>query len=189
LRLPNFGYIDIGGLERKLQIKVADFTEDLCKVCLEESPEDILGSLSWETLQRNRSVYKDAEVLELTDRIVFLKKRHTQKESLDCPCLNISEHVNKIQTYCPICEGNEATVAFELGWDVDFDVQEQIVWAVDPYPKLLAFTCACGFTLEDHDEAEILFDQYEDKYEATYDEMNESILHDYGKIESKYAGG
>ena len=167
LLMHNFGYLDIGDLEKKIQIKVADFTEAICKECFDSEPENILGQETWTKLQNNRDAYKKAEVLELNTRINHLKRLLAQGEVLPCSPVLIPE--DKAHTYidCPVC-GKGALVAFDTDWDVDVDHREGVILGVYPFATPITLKCDCGFTLQDYEEVEIVLGE---KYENICDKV------------------
>jgi len=171
LLMHNFGYLDIGNLEKKIQIKVADFTEEICKECFGSDPETIIGQETWSKLQKNRDAYKQAEVLELNTRINHLKRLLAQGEVLPCSPVLIPE--DKAQTYidCPVC-GKGALIAFDVDWDVIVDDREGVIFGVHPFAIPITLKCDCGFTLQDYEEVEIVLG---DKYDNTCDEIIQKL--------------
>lgn len=163
--MHNFGCIDIGILERKVQTKVADISELICLECLEKSPEEIFGEKIWNKMSTNRSAYKQAEILEVEKRIKFLKRLYTQGEDLPCERIEIPETMSTQLIVCPVCEQNTAEVG--LDWDVQVDHREGTVDYVHPYLDLIK--CQCGFTMEDPEEIELLLN-------PRYNEIIDSIL-------------
>lgn len=173
LLMHNFGYIDIGKLEQKIQIKVADFTEAICREAMNYEPEEILGNETWFRLEKNRSAYKQAEVLELQSRIKHLRRLLSQGESLPCDPVNIPK--DKVQKYidCPVCEEG-ALVAFDIDWDIDVDHREGVVLSAYPISVPILLKCDCGFTLTDYEEIEVMLgDKYDEVCGTVISQMHE----------------
>ncbi|NBD18907.1 MAG: hypothetical protein GVY04_23055 [Cyanobacteria bacterium] len=173
--MHNFGYLDIGNLEKKVQIKVADFTESICRECFESEPSEILGQETWSKLKNNRDAYKQAEVLELNTRIKHLKRLLAQGETLPCDPIHISEDTPQAPMCCPVCEENEALVYFDIDWDIDIDHREGVVFGAYPIPIPTKLKCTCGFTLQEHEEVDCLL---EDQNSKIYDEILQMYLGD-----------
>lgn len=167
LLVHNFGHLDIVNLEKKIQIKVADFTEAICREGFNSEPENILGHETWSKLRNNREAYKQAEVLALKTRINHLKRLLNQGETLPCSPVLIPE--DKVKTYicCPVCD-EQALVAFDIDWDIDVDHREGVVLSAYPIPTPVLLKCDCGFTLQDYEEVEMVLG---DKYNNVYDEV------------------
>jgi hypothetical protein len=155
--MHNFGYINIGALEGKVQTKVADISELICKECLGKSPEEIFGLKVWTEMVKTREAYKDANILELKERILHLRRLHLQRQALPCEEIDIPKGLYTQVTICPVCEKNTAEVAMDC--DVDFD-EYGILSDISPYLSLLK--CQCGFTIVDIEEIEPLLG--EEKY-------------------------
>ena len=175
LLMHNFGYLEIGDLEKKIQIKVADFTEAICRECFSADPQNIIGQETWVKLQRNRDAYKQAEVLDLETRINHLKRLLAQGQSLPCSPVLMPEDSAKTSFDCPVC-GNKALVAFYIDWDLDVDHREGVVLSAYPYAIPIALKCDCGFKLNDYEEVEIVL---KDKYGNLCDEVIRQL---YGDI-------
>lgn len=163
--MHNFGYIDIGGLERKVQTKVADISELICIECLGKSPEEILGQYVWAKMFTTREAYRNADILEINQRIAHLKRLYSQGETLPCEVLEVPKDLSTQVLMCPVCEKDTAEVV--LDWDVDVDHREGIV--VDVHPYLSLVKCQCGFTMEDPEEIELLL-------ASRYDEIISSMM-------------
>ncbi|MEG4328017.1 hypothetical protein [Microcoleus sp. herbarium5] len=155
--MHNFGYINIGALEIKVQTKVADISELICKECLGKSPEEIFGLNVWTEMVKTREAYKDANILELKERILHLRRHYLQGQALPCEEIDIPKSLYTQVTICPVCEKNTAEVAMDC--DVDFD-EYGILSDISPYLSLLK--CQCGFTIVDIEEIEPLLG--EEKY-------------------------
>ena len=160
--MHNFGYLDIPNLEKSIQIKVADFTEAICKECLDSSVDEILGSDIWSKLQNNREAYKNAEVLKLNERINHLKRLWSQKQTLPCSLVTIPNDNHQIIISCPVCE-DAAIVAFDVDWDIDVDHREGVILGAYPCSATpVILKCECKFTMMDSDEIKVILgDQYE----------------------------
>ena len=118
-------------------------------------------------MQKNRDAYKQAEVLELNDRINHLKRLLAPGEVLPCSPVIIPK--DQAQTYidCPVCDEG-ALVAFDIDWDVDVDHREGVVLGAYPFATPITLKCDCGFTLKDYEEVEILLGE---KYDNVCDEV------------------
>ena len=161
LLMHNFGYLDIPNLEKTIQVKVADFTEAICIQCLDSDVEKILGIDIWSKLRNNRDAYNDADRLELDKRINHFKRLLSQQQPLPCSQVTIPNDKAQIGFSCPVCE-DEALLAFDIDWSVDFDHREGVYFDAYPYAIPVTLKCECTFTLEDSDETKmILGDQYE----------------------------
>lgn len=168
LLMHNYGYLDISQLERNIQVRVVDFTEALCRECLSQEPEEVIGEEQWSLLQRNRDAYINAESLELRERIAHLIRLHNQGQPLPCPPISPKAGHRPAGFTCPVCS-LQASIMYEIDWDVDVDRREGVVMGVYPYATPEAMSCQCGFTLSTTDEiGYILGDQK--------DELSENIL-------------
>lgn len=168
LLMHNYGYLDISQLERNIQVRVADFTEALCRECLNQGPEEVIGVEQWSLLQRNRDAYINAECLELRERIAHLIRLHNQGQPLPCPPISPKADHRPASFACPVC-GQQASILYDIDWDVDVDHREGVIMGIYPYATPEAMSCQCGFTLSTTDEIGfILGDQK--------DELSENIL-------------
>jgi len=149
--MHNFGYIDIGSLERKIQTKVADISELICTECLCKTPEEVFGQNVWSEMVKTREVYKDANILAAEDRIVHLRRLYSQRETLTCTPIDIPKDSLTQLISCPVCSQNTAEVAMDCDVDVD---KEGITSNV--YPYLFLIKCKCGFTMVEPDEIELV---------------------------------
>lgn len=149
--MHNFGYIDIGSLEKHIQTKIADISEAICKKCLNAPPEEVFKREVWNKMVKIREAYKQADILELEQRIKHLKRLHSQGQDLPCEKIEIPKELTTTTFPCPICEEG-AEVA--LDWDVDVDHRDNIILDVQPYLKLVK--CKCGFTMQDVEEIDTL---------------------------------
>lgn len=165
--MHNFGYINIGVLERKVQTKVADISELICTECLCKSPEEIFGQDVWSEMVRTREAYKNADILEVQERIALLRRLYSQRETLPCKAIDISKDLYKQTIICPVCDQNTAEVAMD--YDVDVD-KEGII--LDVYTYLSPIKCQCGFTMVDPEEIEPLLG--EEKYYEIIESIKES---------------
>lgn len=162
LLMHNFGYLYIGKLEQKIQIKVADFTEAICREAMNSEPAEILGHEIWLKLEKNRSAYKQAEVLELQSRIKHLRRLLSQGEPLPCDPVHIPKDKAQKYIHCPVCEEG-ALVAFDIDWDLDVDHREGVVLNAYPISVPVVLKCDCGFTLTDYEEIEVMLgDKYDE---------------------------
>ncbi len=171
LLMHNFGYLDIASLEKKIQIEVANFTEAICIECFNSEPKNIIGQETWFKLENNRSAYKQAEVLELSNRINHLKRLLAQKEVLPCSPVLIPEDKARIWIDCPVCSEG-ALVAFDIDWDVDVDHREGIVLSAYPFATPSILKCDCGFTLQDYEEVKIVLGE---KYDISCNEIIQQL--------------
>lgn len=167
----NFGRINIGALERKVQTKVADISELICTKCLGKSPEEIFGLSVWTEMVKTREAYKNANILELKERILHLQRLYLQGQALPCEEIDIPKSLYTQVTICPVCEKNTAEVAMDC--DVDFD-EYGILSDISPYLSLLK--CQCGFTIVDIEEIEPLLgeEKYYDIIESIKSSSRES---------------
>lgn len=163
--MHNFGYIDVGTLERKVQTKVADISEQICLECFGKPAREIFGHPVWEKMARFREAYRKADVLELDQRIKHLRRLYLQGEPLPCEQIDIPEDLVTQLLDCPICEKSTAEVA--LDWDLDVDHREGIL--LDAYPYLSLIKCQCGFSMQDPEEIELLLD-------SAYSEIMDSMV-------------
>lgn len=163
----NFGYIEVGRLEKKIQTKVADMTEKICLECLQKNPQEIFTEKVWNQLSETREAYKDANILGLEERVKHLKRLYSKGETLPCEQLELPRNLSYIYFNCPICEDEEAIIGIDWDINVDSDHGESFITGY-PYPVLIK--CDCGFTIKDVEEIDILLgDNYEtliEKYEA-----------------------
>jgi len=166
--MHNFGYINIGVLERKIQTKVADISELICAECLCKSPEEVFGQNVWSEMVRTREVYKKADILDAKDRIVYLQRLYLQKEKLTCTPIDIPKDSLTQFISCPVCSQNTAEVAIDFDVDVD---KEGILSNVEPY--LFLIKCKCGFTMVEPDEIELALG--EEKYFETIESIKDSF--------------
>jgi hypothetical protein len=155
LLMHNYGYLEIARLERNVQVRVADFAEALCNECLHEQPAEVIGEEAWMILQRNRDAYRNAESLELAQRIAHLQRLHSQGQTLPCHKVEAKPDQQQSSLICPVCE-QEASVLFEIDWDVDVDHREGVILGVYPDATPIALTCGCGFSLSTQDEVRCL---------------------------------
>jgi len=155
--MHNFGYIDIGSLESKIQTKVADISELICTECLCKSPEEVFGQNVWSEMVRIREAYKDAGILEVKERIAHLRRLYLQGQTLPCNAIDIPKDSLTQVIICPVCDKNTAEVVMDC--DVDVDKEGDIV---DFYTYLSLVKCECGFTIVDPEEIEPLLG--EEKY-------------------------
>ena len=168
LLMHNYGYLDISQLERNVQVRVADFTEALCRECLNQEPEEVIGQAQWNLLQRNRDAYINAESLELRERITHLKRLHSQGQPLPCPPISPKAYHRPASFTCPVCD-QEASILYDIDCDVDVDHREGGILSVYPYATPEAMSCQCGFTLSTADEVGFILGDQED-------ELSENIL-------------
>jgi hypothetical protein len=166
--MHNFGYINIGVLERKIQTKVVDISELICTECLCKSPEEVFGQNVWSEMVRTREVYKNANILEAEDRIVYLRRLYSQGETLTCTPIDIPKDSLTQFISCPVCSENTAEVAMDCDVDVD---KEGITSNV--YPYLFLIKCKCGFTMVEPDEIELVLG--EEKYFETIESIKDSL--------------
>lgn len=165
--MHNFGYIDIGSLERKIQTKVADISELICTECLRKSPEEILGRNVWSEMVRIREAYKNADILEVEQRINLLRRLYLQGQTLPCKEIEIPKDLFTQFITCPVCNQNTAKVAMD--YDVEVD-KEGII--LDVYTYLSLIKCQCGFTMVDPEDIEPLLG--EEKYYEIMESIKES---------------
>lgn len=160
----NFGDLDIGDLERKIQIKVSDFTEEICEKCLDSTPENILGTDVWSKLQRNCNDYKEANYLDFQERLAHYKALYSEGEQL--PYRRIDNFKKDVELFldCPICN-KQAIIAFDIDFDVDADYSDGEIWTdVYPYPEEIILMCnECNFILNNYEELEMLLGDDFDK--------------------------
>jgi len=165
--MHNFGNIDIGFLERKIQTKVADISELICTECLCKSPEEIFGQNVWSEMVKTREAYKNADILEVKQRIDHLQRLYSQGEALPCKVIDIPKDLYTQVITCPVCDKNTAKVAMDFDVDVD---KEGIV--LDVYTYLSPVKCQCGFTMVESEEIESLLG--EEKYWEIMESIKES---------------
>lgn len=165
--MHNFGQIDIGSLERKIQTKVADISELICTECLCKSPEEIFGRNVWSEMVKIREAYKNADILEVGQRIDLLRRLYLQRQTLPCKAIEIPKNLFTQIITCPVCDENTAEVVMDCDVDVD---KEGIV--LDFYPYLCLVKCQCGFTMVDPEEIEPLLG--EEKYYEIIEAIKES---------------
>ncbi|PSM46026.1 hypothetical protein C7Y66_27205 [Chroococcidiopsis sp. CCALA 051] len=163
--MHNFGYIEIGNLEKRIQTKIADMSEAICDKCLQKHPQEIFTKEIWNEMAMIREAYKNAEVLEIEKRIKHLKRLYSKGQSLPCEKVEISNEIVTIEFTCPICE-DAADIGIKWEFDIDVDHREGTIlgaWEI-PYPMLIK--CGCGFTMNDPEEIEIVLG---DKYKELID--------------------
>ena len=167
----NFGDLDIGNLERKIQIKVADFTEEICKECLNSTPENILGTDVWYKLKKNRNDYKEANYLDFQERLAHYKALYSEGEKL--PYRQIDNFKKDVELFgdCPVCN-KQASIAFDIDIDVDCDYSDgEVVTDFYLYPNEILLACnECNFTLNNYEELEIFLGD-------DYDKLCEEAIH------------
>jgi hypothetical protein len=169
--MHNYGYLDIARLERNVQVRVVEFAEALCNECLHELPAQVIGEEAWMLLQKNRDAYRSAESIELARRITHLQRLHRQGQTLPCQKLEVNPDQQKLSLICPVC-AQEASVLFDIDWDVDVDHREGIVLGAYPDATPVAISCGCGFTLKSHDEVRYLLgDKEEEMCELALDNL------------------
>jgi transcription elongation factor Elf1 len=179
--MHNFGYIDIIKLEKNIQTKIADMSEAICKECLNKNPEDVFTKEVWGIMSNIRDGYKQADFLEIDERIRHFQRLWQKGEILPCKKSDISDNVSTVFFECPVCNNEEAYIGIGLEWDINVDHREGIVTDAWEYLSLL-FNCDnCGFTITDTEEIELFLG-------VNYDD----ILADYNKqkkeeMESHYA--
>jgi hypothetical protein len=71
--MHNFGYINILELEKKIQTKIADMSEAICKECLNENPEDVFTKEVWVNMSDIRDAYKQDDYLEIKKKLSIFK--------------------------------------------------------------------------------------------------------------------
>ncbi|QCS49429.1 hypothetical protein FEK30_08240 [Picosynechococcus sp. PCC 11901] len=158
----NFGYLDIQDLKRKIQIKVANFTEAICRECMQEDPKIVLGDSIWSSLLNNHNEYKKASFLELEERIKHYQQLLKIGESLLCPQISYRNNQEAESIECPVCK-SQATIYSDVEWDVDVDHREGTIMGVDIFVFPVLLDCSCGFTLDNYDEIRmVLDDEYDD---------------------------
>lgn len=162
LLMHNYGYLDIARLERNVQVRVADFAEALCNECLREQPAEVIGEEAWMLLQKIRDAYRNAESLELAQRIAHLQRLHSQGQKLPCHKVETKPDQQQLSLICPVCQ-QEASVLFDIDWDVDVDHREGIILGVYPDATPVALTCGCGFTLPTQNEVRCLLGDKEEE--------------------------
>ncbi|WP_216907974.1 hypothetical protein [Synechococcus sp. CCY 0621] len=162
LLMHNYGYLEIARLERNVQVRVADFAEALCNDCLREPPGQVIGQDAWMLLQKNRDAYRNAESLELEQRIAHLQRLHTQGQPLPCQKIDINPEHKQLCMICPVCT-QAASVLFDIDWDVDVDHREGVILGVYAEATAVALTCGCGFTLSTHEEVKCLLGNKEEE--------------------------
>jgi hypothetical protein len=162
LLMHNYGYLDIARLEKNVQVRVADFAEALCNECLHELPAQVIGEEAWMLLQKNRAAYRSAESLELVRRITHLQRLYSQGQPLPCQTVEANPDQQQLSLICPVC-AQEASVLFDIDWDVDVDHRERIVLGAYPDATPVALTCGCGFTLKTQGEVRCLLGDKEEE--------------------------
>ena len=80
--MHNFGHINIIELEKKIQTKIADMSEAICKECLNKNPEDVFTKEVWGTMSKIRDAYKQADYLEIEERIRHFQRLWEKEEIL-----------------------------------------------------------------------------------------------------------
>jgi hypothetical protein len=113
-------------------------------------------------LQKNRDAYRNAESLELAQRIAHLQRLHSQGQPLPCHKVQARPDWQQTSLICPVCE-QEATVLFDIDWDVDVDHREGVILGVYPDATPVALTCGCGFMLSTQDEVRCLLGDKEEE--------------------------
>lgn len=162
LLMHNYGNLDIARLERNVQVRVADFAEGLCNECLHEHPAQVIGEEAWVLLQKNRDAYRNAESLELAQRINHLQRLHSQGQTLPCQKIESKPDQQQLSLICPVC-ALEASVLFDIDWDIDVDHREGTILGAYPDATPVALTCGCGFTLSTYDEVRCLMGDKEEE--------------------------
>jgi uncharacterized protein YutE (UPF0331/DUF86 family) len=167
----NFGDLDIKDLEKKIQIKVADFTEELCKKCLDSTPENILGAATWFELNKNRDDYKKADFLVIEKRIQHYKQLIQEGETLPSKSIEYLEKYTVLYYDCPVCD-IEASIAFDIDVDPILDDSNETIIAHSTEVKAIFIKCEhCNFTLNNEDEVETLLGEfYGDMYGYAIDQ-------------------
>jgi hypothetical protein len=154
--MHNFGYIDIGTLEKKVQTKVADISGLICIECFGKFPEEVFGQNVWNKMTKIREAYRQADILEIEQRVRLLKRLFLQGETLPCKQVEIPKGLEIQPITCPVCEGN---AELAIDWDVDVDHREGIL--LNAWPSFSLVKCQCGFVMEDPEDIEILMEQKE----------------------------
>ncbi len=106
-------------------------------------------------LQKNRDAYRNAESLELAQRIAHLQRLHGQGQEIPCHKVEAKPDQQQLSLICPVCQ-QEASVLFDIDWDVDVDHREGIMLGAYPDATPVALTCGCGFTLSTQNEVRCL---------------------------------
>ena len=174
----NFGHLDIEDLERRIQVQVVDFTDELCNICLKKPPEDVFGVELWNKLKYNSEQYKKALYLALQQRIERYRELIEQKdvECLPFELLKINEKYSTRLFHCPVCKIEEAKIfsIIDIVYDCDYSDGEI-------YPEIylgvteMKIQCGkCHFTLDNHDDVEtFLGEDYDNIYEQSIEEFHE----------------
>ena len=124
---------------------------------------------------KNRDAYRNAESLELAQRIAHLQRLHNQGQTLPCHRVEAKPDQQQSSLICPVCK-QEASVFFDIDWDVDVDHREGIMLGVYPYATPVALTCGCGFTLSTQDEVRCLLgDEEEDMCELALSSLKNNL--------------
>lgn len=179
--MHNFGHINIIELEKKIQTKIADMSEAICKECLNKNPEDVFTQEVWGTMSKIRDAYKQADYLEIQERIRHFQRLWEKEEILPCKKLDIPDNVSTVFFECPVCNNEEAYIGIGLEWDIDVDHREGIVTGAWEYLSLLFKCDNCGFTSSDTEEIELFLGVKYDDIIADYNKQKEE------EMESHYA--
>ena len=187
----NFGHLDIEDLERRIQVQVVDFTDELCNICLKKSPEDVFGVELWNKLKYNSEKYKKALYLALQQRVEHYQKliSKNQVECLPFESLKIDGKYSTLIFQCPVCQLKEAKIFSTIDIVYDYDCSDGEI-----YPEIylgvteMKIQCeSCNFTIDNHDDVETLLgENYYDIYEQSIEEFHEKYhinnLKDYFDI-------
>lgn len=140
------GYFDAGMAEERVRVNLTNITEIVCLECLGKSPAEVFGKKIWEHFDTYREAYENAHILEMDERIVFLRRLYQQSQTLPCEPVTLRYSEKHVGDDCPVC-GSKAQIEIDANRD----------WDSVPYPYLSKYVCDnCGFALDDADEIELL---------------------------------
>ena len=146
------GYIDIAKIEDRVRVNITDLSELICKYCLDDKPENVFSKETWDAMANYREAYTRAEVLQLNERIAFLKRIHSNGGILPCDTFDLSDKSERLIYKCPIC-GRNAEI--EIDWDIDVDHRDGTIMGAWPLLGLLRCN-SCRFSLSNSHEIEAL---------------------------------
>lgn len=183
LLIHNTGCLDLNKIELSVRIKIAEISETICQECLHEQPRKILGKELWDKMETYKEAYKEeykqANILDLNQRIGLFKRIYATGKKLPCEDVNFSENSDLVKYECPICK-NIAEIVIE--WEVDLGEDGTIL---NGWNYFNALKCSnCGFTLTDPEDidnlipgkiAKKLLDANRNKYSPSSEENNTDI--------------
>lgn len=177
--MHNFGYINILELEKKIQTKIADISESICKECLAKNPEDVFTENTWTKISSIRDAYKHNIFIDIENKIELHKRFFNRGEKLSCQQIEYPDNYLTSSCACPVCNNEDASMFATFEYDIDFDHRENATHNYYEYLDVIGFKCnKCDFTLS-YEEVHIFFKDTILDFINTYFEEKNQDREDY----------